>query len=340
MNPQKKTRYARNGLPAVLAVALLLAPGVRGQQEHYRERQMLDPESDTWVAAPTQSQAAPVEALGEARRLLALGEFKQAYKLLKRWTEEHADHERYYEALLLLGDAEFGRKRYYQAYENYEIVAENTGGALFYKALRREMDVARAFLAGEKRIVWKFMRLPAYDDGIEILDRIWERVPGTRMGETALKLKADYYFTHGEMDLAQDEYANLVREHPHGRYTKVAMLRAAEAAEAAFPGIKFDDRALLDAEVRYRQTLSQFPAYAKREQVPQRLEGIRQLRAEKDLDIAKWYERTKHADAAEFYYRLILKDYPDTLAADEAKARLRGLGVEIESGDASPEESS
>ncbi len=339
MNPYTHTRGAHR-VP-VLVVMLALAGGpVLAQQEHYREREVLTPEGDTWVAAPPQTQAAPVETLSEARRLLALGEYKQAYKLLKKWVEANPDHERIYEATLLLGDAEFGRKRYYQAYEQYEIVTENTGGALFYKALRREMDVARAFLAGEKRIVWKFMRLPAYDDGIEILDRIWERVPGTRMGETALKLKADYYFEHGEMDLAQDEYANLVREYPHGRYTKIAMLRAAEAAEAAFPGIKFDDRALLDAEVRYRQTLSQFPAYAKHEQVPQRLGGIRQLRAEKDLDIAKWYERTKHADAAEFYYRLILKDYPDTLAAEEAKAHLRGLGVGSDQRGEAQEESS
>jgi outer membrane protein assembly factor BamD (BamD/ComL family) len=238
--------------------------------------------------------------------------------------------------MYLLGEADFGRKHFYQAYECYEVVAENTAGELFYKALGREMDVARAFLSGEKRIVWKFLYLPAYDDGIEILDRVWERIPGTRLGEEALKLKADYFFAVGDVDLAQDEYMNLAREYPNGRYVQLAMLRGAEAAAAAFPGIKFDDRALLDSEERYRQVQSTFPGYAKHERIADRLEGIRQQRGEKDLDIGRWYERTRQAGAAEFYYRLVLKDWPETLAASEARRRLRALGVELAEEESQP----
>jgi len=317
-----------------LWVWIWLLPAAAGlpvpvQQEQYRERQVLDPEADEWVEQPPQTQPGPVDALDEARRLLASGEARRAQKLLKRWTKEHADHERYLEGMYLLGEAEFERRRYYQAFEAYEVVAEGSAGELFYKALRREMDVARAFLSGEKRIIWKFLRIPAYDDGIEILDRVWERVPGTRLGEVALKLKADYYFGVGEVDLAQDEYVNLTREYPSGRYVQLAMLRAAEAAAAAFPGIRFDDRPLLDAQVRYQRMQETFPTYAQRERVADRLDGIRQQRAEKDLDIARWYERTGRAGAAEFYYRLVLKDWPDTLAAGEARRSLRALGVAL-----------
>jgi outer membrane protein assembly factor BamD (BamD/ComL family) len=151
-----------------------------------------------------------------------------------------------------------------------------------------------------------------------------------------LKLKADYFFAVGDMDLAQDEYVNLAHEYPNGRYVQLAMLRGAEAAAAAFPGIKFDDRPLLDAQVRYRQVQSTFPHYAGRERVGDRLEGIRQERAEKDLDIARWYQRTRHGGAAEFYYRQILKDWPGTLAADEARRELRTLGVELSEEETQP----
>jgi hypothetical protein len=315
----------------VAASALLttFAPPARAQEEQYREREVLEPESDEWVTQPVEEEVTPAGALDEARRLLAEGDSGKAYTRLKKWTKDNLEHERYLEGMYLLGEAQFEREHFYQAYESYEVVAENTAGELFYKALRREMDVARAFLAGEKRIVWKILRLPAYDDGIEILDRIWERVPGTRLGEVALKLKADYFFAVGDMDLAQDEYVHLVREYPSGRYVQLAMLRSAEAAAAAFPGIKFDDRALLNAQERYGQVQSTFPVYAERERVGDRLEGIRQERAEKDLDIARWYERTKQTGAAEFYYRLILKDWPETLAAGEARRQLRALGVEL-----------
>jgi outer membrane protein assembly factor BamD (BamD/ComL family) len=327
----RSTRWA-----AVLLAVVVAATQAAGQEERYRERQVLDPETGEWMDEAPQPEAAPVDELDEARSLLAQGEARKARKLLKDWVKNNPDHERYLEGMFLLGEAYFELGDYYAAYERYEIVVGEAVRDLFYKALRREMDAAQAFLSGEKRIVWKILRLPAYDDGVEILDRVWERVPGTRMGEEALRLKADHFFNRGEMDLAQDEYVNLTREYPAGRFIQLAMLRSAEAAEAAFPGIRFEDRALVEAEERYRQVVAAFPPYAERERVPERLEGIRQLRAEKDLDVAKWYDHTGRAGAAEFYYRVILKDWPDSLAASEARNRLRAMGIELEREESQP----
>jgi outer membrane protein assembly factor BamD (BamD/ComL family) len=302
----------------------------RGQQEQYRERQILDRQTDEWVEMPPEAAPpAPADELDQARSELAQNRPRQARKLLEKWIKANPDHERYYEAVFLLGEALFESGRYYQAYERYEQVVENTAGELFHAALRREMDVARAFLAGKKRIVWKILRLPAYDEALTILDRIWERVPGTRLAEEALRIKADYHYNKGEMDLAQDDYALLAREYPAGRFVQLSMLRSAQAAEAAFPGVKFDDRPLVEAQERYQQLAAAYPAYAERENVPQRLVGLREKRADKDLEVARWYERVRQKAAAEFYYRQILKQYPGTLAEAEARQRLRALGVEI-----------
>ncbi len=303
------------------------------QDQQYRERQVLDPESDEWVTRERPAEQGPADDLDAARGLLAESKPRAARKLLKAWLDDVADEERYYEAVWLLGETYFESRDYWRALEQYEIVAENASGELFRLANRRSVDVARAFLSGERRIVWRILYLPARDDGIEILDRVWERMPGTRLGELALKLKADYFFGSGDVDLAQDEYSNLAQQYPSGRYIQLAMLRTAVAAEAAFPGIKFDDLPLVEAEERYRQVSAAFPGYADKEQVPARLEGIRQQRAEKDLEIARWYERTQRPAAAEFYYRVVLRDWPDTLAASEAVAALRAMGVDEETGE-------
>ena len=326
---------ALGGLNTHLGLALLHGT-LDAQDQQYRERQVLDPDSEEWVAQAPEPAATPTGTLGQARSLLARGEPKPARKLLEEWVEENPDHEQYFDGLFLLGEAWFECGDYYRAYEQYERVVENSAGELFRASLRREKDVALAFLSGEKRIVWKFLKLPARDEAIEILDRIWERVPGTRLGEEALRIKADHFFARGEMDLAQDEYANLAREYPGGRFVQLAMLRSAEAAEAAFPGIRFDDRPLLEADERYQQVLSAFPAYADREAVPQRLEGIRQLRAEKDLDIARWYQRTRQPAAAEFYYRQVILDWEGTLAAAEARQHLRGLDADLDAEEPQP----
>lgn len=316
-------------------VFLLLVPppapasfdGGGGQDRQYRERQVLDPETGQWVDQPQPTESAPGDELDQARQWIADGKPRKARKLLKGWLKDHYDDDRYYDAEYLLGEAYFESGDYWKAVVHFQSVAENSAGELFHTANERCVDVARAFLSGEKRILWGVFRLPAYDDGIEILDRVWEREPGTRLGEFALKTKADYYYKRGDMDLAQDEYANLVLQYPSGRYVQQAMLRTASAAEAAFPGILYDIRPLIEAEARYRQFQDTFPAYAEREGVAERLEGIRQQRAAKDLAIAQWYERWRRPDAARYYYERIIKDWPDTLSEAEAQARLRVLGV-------------
>ena len=317
----------RRLLAVVCGVCVLCA--VSAAQQRYVEQEVLEPGQRDWQpATATQPGAQPTGGpLDQARTLLAEGKPKQAQKLLKKWLKTHGeDDPHYYEARWLLGEALFMRRHFWQAYEQYERVVENTSGPLFYKALSREVDVARAFLSGEKRIVWKFLRLPAYDDAITILDRVWERAPGTPLGELALKLKADYYFTSGQMDLAQDEYANLAREYPDGRYARLALLRAAVAAEAAFPGVLFDDRPLIEARQRYEQFARAYPEFARSERVDERIAAIAAREAEKHLRIAQWYERTGRRDAAVYYYRWVVRHYPGSLAAQQARRALERLG--------------
>lgn len=328
----------RSGFPSILAGAgaLLLVLSLclnasPAQEQQYREREVLDPQSDDWRPEPLPPPtSAPSDELGEARALLARGEPRAARRMLKKWVKANSDHPRYWEGVFLLAEAEFQRRDYWAAYKQFSAVAENSAGELFHLAIRRQVDVARAFLSGQKRIVWRILRLPAYDDGVEILDRVWQNVPGTRIGEDALRFKADYFFSRAEMDLAQDEYVALAREYPSGRFVQMAMFRAGEAARASFIGIKYDAKPLAEAEERFRQLAAAFPQYAERNQVPAILEGIRQSRAGKDLDIARWYARTQRQDAAQYYYQSVLKRYPDTAAAAEARVELRRMGVETE----------
>ncbi|MEW6249050.1 MAG: outer membrane protein assembly factor BamD [Planctomycetota bacterium] len=315
---------------AGLALALVGTTRAPAQEQRYRERQVLDPKTGQWVDQPAATQPAPDSLIDQARRHLAEGRPDQAHKLLRNWERAGMGDERYYEGQLALGEAYYQRRQFWKAVEQFEAVADNSAGELADAANRRCVDVARAFLSGQKRIVWGFLRLPAYAEAIEILDRVWERAPGTRLGEFALKVKADYHYGNGDLDFAQDDYATLVQQYPSGRYHEVSLLRAAEAAHSAFPGTRFDDQALADAEERYRQFQATYPAYADRERVGERLEEIRQKRAEKELYIGRWYEKTRKAGAAQFYYRAILKDYPDTLAAAEARTRLQAMGASIE----------
>lgn len=332
MRTRLRNTFTLTRLTATFAATLALtsAGATWAQEQHFREREVLDRERGEWVELAPPEAGTPEALLEEGRSLLAQGRGREAKRLLKEWVRVNREHEHYREAMYLLGEAYFESGNFWGAYKRYEYVAENAAGELFQKALRREMDVARAFFAGKPRLVWGFLPLPAQDDGVEILDRVWQRVPGTRMGEDASRLKADYYYNRGDFPEAQLEYAQLAREYPRGRYAQFAMFRSALAAGNASAGILYDDRPLIEADERYRQLQDAFPTYAERNGVGVLRAAIRDRRAQKDYSIARWYERTDQPDAARYYYRLILRDWPDTLSAEQARSRLRALGENTE----------
>ncbi len=302
----------------------LLAPALLAPQETFRGGEILDPATNTWRPVIQDPTTAPLET---AAKHLAAGEHNAARRILADWLDNHPDHPAFYEAVLLYGDAFFQAERFWKASEQYEIVAANTVGETFDNALRRQMDVARAFLEGKRRIVLGFIPITAYDEGVELLDRIYERVPGSRLGEQALKLKADYFFNAAQYESALAEYAFLAQEFPNSRYTRTALLRAATSAQAMFPGVRHDDQALIEAAERYNQLQEAFPEFAAEMNVAARLDEIRAQQAEKDFAVADYYLRAGYRPAGVYYLQQVRQDWPGTRAAQQAAERLTDLGV-------------
>ncbi len=336
-------RSGRSILPGGLAlwVAVAIAVGwpafveaaEKRKAEQYAERLVYDPKTGEWLELAPPEPGTPDGDLELARATLARGDgardFRRARKLLQRWIKTYFDSPRYAEALFYYADAEFQLGNLMKAYEHYERLLDDYGGTeLAQRALRNELVIAEVFLSGRWRKVWRgVFRFPAYDEALDILERLaTNRAPGTPIAEAALKIKADYYYGKGEFRDAEQEYARLAREFPRSRYVRLALLRSAQSAFASFPGVRFDDAGLVEAEERFEQFRRQYPRAAEEENVPLLLEQIRNSRAHKEYLIGRYYQRTKHPRAAGFYYRSVMQYWPDTTWAQLAQRRLDRLG--------------
>jgi outer membrane assembly lipoprotein YfiO len=306
-------------------------------KETYPERLTYDPKTGEWLELPPPEPGTEDGDLELARATLARAEkrndFLRARKLLKGWITTYYDSKRYPEALFYYADAEFQLGNLMKAYETYErLLDEQKGSDLGQRALRNEIVIAEVFLSGRWRKIWGgVIRMPAYEEALDILERVaTNRAPGTAFAEQAIKIKADYHYNKGEFTDAEQEYARLARDFPRSRYTRLALLRSAQAAYASFPGVKFDDSALVEAEERFEQFRKSHPQAAEEENVPLLLEQIRNSRAQKEFTVGRYYEKTKHPRAAAFYYRSVVKYWPDTTWAVLAQGRLDRIGSQPE----------
>jgi outer membrane assembly lipoprotein YfiO len=328
-----KRRSWQGLLTAAMGLVVATPVGARAADEPERpmvETWQIDPETGEWRELPRPVSGTEDGDLDLARQAIAREEYKDARKQLDRWIKAYgAASARYPEALYLFGTAQLELGDYRAAHDAYQALLNDfPGSAYAERALAGDFRIAEQYLAGKRRKAWKgLLRVRDRDAGIEILDDIATNFADTEMAELALVTKADYYYARGEFTEAEFEYARLAREYPRSRYEPYALLRSAASALASFPGVKFDDAGLVEAEERFIQFQQRYPKMAEARQVPVVLESIRAKRAQKEYETARFYERTHKRKAAAFYYRSTVQNYPGTTWAAQAEAKLAAWGM-------------
>jgi outer membrane protein assembly factor BamD (BamD/ComL family) len=288
-----------------------------------------DPEKKEWVELPPPPPGTPEGDLHLIRVQIEDEKYRRAQSLTKKFVKAYGEsHPLYPAAMITKAEAMIGRRNYYEAHLLLQEFLSQFGGMeLTSDALRLEFVIAETYLTGTKR-KWLGMRiLSGKDLAYRILDEISVEYPESRLAELALKAKADHMFQGGDHALAEMEYARLMREYPRSRYHRFALQRSAAAALASYGGVDYDEAALIEAEERYRDYRRGYPGEADREGVGLILGSIREQRAEKEMSIGAYYERTDHVASAIFYYQSVVNTWPDTIAAAKARSRLELLGA-------------
>jgi tetratricopeptide (TPR) repeat protein len=317
---------------AILAIVFQSGWTVAAGQQPRARTLHFDPAEREWVEENPPAPGTVEGDLYEAKSHLRRGEYRKAISGAAGFVTKYGDaHEGYPDSVLVRVAALVGMKKHDEADKVLQaFLSQFSSGPLLGEALRLQFVIAENFLAGAKRRKWSVFWISGKQRGLEMLDEIWTGYPDQRVAELAIKTKADYLFQIGDHALAELEYARLLRDYPQSRYRQFSLSRTAEAALASFGGVDYDEAALIESEERYRDYRTAYRGPAEREGVDLLLESIREMRAEKDLRIGEYYERTNHADSAIFYYRGVRRDFPNTLASAKAAERLSLLGAPVE----------
>lgn len=308
---------SRTTMALVLGAAALLAAPAWGEDEKLVRRE------GKWVKLAKPAKGTPAGEAAIVRQRVDKRKFRSAVRNAKKFLKRYPAHRLREEVLSLAGDAEMARGRYWQAYQWYEKqISEFPNGDRLERALDKEMAIARAFLAGKKRIAMKVLRLSAISEGIEILQRIAEHVPGTERAELALLAVGDHHFAKGEWKAAAESYDGYLQLFPKSRRAAHARLRAAEATRRSYRGSTWDETPLIEAEQRYKAFAARHPAAARKIGVPKVLKEIRSARAANRYQVGQFYLRTGKRKSAAYYFTLVAREFADTEWAGRARVAL------------------
>lgn len=296
------------------AVAVILlsttSPPLLGQDQYILSAQ------DKWENTKETDPTTPQGQLAVARRTLAEGDFERAEHLASIWIEHNKADPLIPDAYLIRADALKSQESYYEALFDYEFVARGfPGSEAFVAALQREFEIARIFARGEKRKLWGMRILDASDEAEELLIRVQERLPGSRLAEQAAMELADFYYSRRQMALAVDMYSIFIENYPDSRWLTKARVRLIGAHLATFKGPEFDISGLREARAKLTELQAIEPATAREIGAEGIINRIDESNASKLLHNAQWYWKVNDPIAAEITIRRLIKKYPRSQSA-------------------------
>ncbi|MFN8817004.1 MAG: GNAT family N-acetyltransferase [bacterium] len=275
-----------------------------------------------WMAQPGPADGSDEARILSARRLLAEDRPEEALTILTAYVEqyERSSNPLLSQAYLLRGDATSAAGNEYKALYDYEtVIRAFPGTPEFVTAVERELEIGIRYLQGLDRKFLGMRFVPAIEEGEELLIRVQERLPGSRLAERAGIELADHYYRIRELKLAAEAYELFMQNFPLSSYRAKAMQRRVFANIARFKGPRYDAAALTDAATLIRRFMSLYPAQAEQAGLDDALlTRIDESGGQQFLEVARWYLVRNDPVAARLTLRRLIARHPQTAAAAEA----------------------
>jgi hypothetical protein len=307
-------------MAAGAVMGLLLASAAQAQNRELR----LD-DNGEWLTTRQPVEGSDQWVIDRARQDLADDRPGAAYATINAWIEANdrklgAVSPYLAEALLVRADALTASGDEYNALYDYErIIREFPGTETYVVAVERELDIGVRYLGGLKR-KWLGLRVvDATDEGEELLIRVQERLPGSRLAERAGIELADYYYKNHDLALSAEAYDLFLDNYRNSQYTMKAMQRRVYSTIAQFKGPRYDGSKLLDAQILVQRFANLYPSQAQRVGLDAALMARLDESAGLSLmESARWYLRRDDWAGARYTLQRLIEEHPQTSAAREA----------------------
>jgi outer membrane protein assembly factor BamD (BamD/ComL family) len=317
-----------------LPLVLFLAVGVAAASAPAQSPEFRMDASGNWVQTVAPQPGTDEALIAQARKELAEDRPADAQNTISPWIDKNdrSGNPLMAQALVIRGDALTAQGDEYEALYDYERAIKQFPATQSYiTAVERELDIGVRYAGGLRRKLLGVRVLPTSDIGEELLIRVQERMPGSRLAERAGIELADYYYRDHDLSLAVEAYDLFIQNYPSSQYKPRAMQRRIYATIARFKGPRYDGSALIDAKILTRRYVSLYPAEAEKAGLDDGLlTRLDESSGQEMLGTADWYLRRDDDVSARLVLRRLVRDHPRTAAAQKALEIIQSKGWTVQ----------
>ena len=212
----------------------------------------------------------------------------------------------------------------FEAYKAYQLVLDKYPfNKRSEEILQIQYDIAERFISGVNKTKVLGMTFQLEDPAIEILQKIIENAPYSKLAPKAqyrlgvyLKAKSQFYEARAELE-------KVIEKYPDSEWAEPARFQLAETVASISPKPSYDQNLTQEAREKFEEFAKTHPEATLSQAANIQVEALKNKEAESNFIIAKFYEKQNNFASAKIYYQYILDNFPESSFAPQAVAQLK-----------------
>ena len=292
------------------------------------------PKTQKWKNPQHSALATPFLQYKEAMKFFERGDYDRAYKAFRKLlanypeSKEAADSQYYEGRCLEEMDKPF---KAFLAYQ--KVIDSYPNSKRINEVVEREYKIGEFYLNREPK---EWLGLSWYDfvehPAVVIFQRIVKTVPYSEYAPLAQYKLGMLFFKIGRYDEARDAFQKVIDNYPDSDWAEPSKYQLAIATARASAGVGYDSQYIEEATERLKEFVAEHPEAEISEKAEEQLRELKNKEAEKNFDIAQFYEKQGKLSSAVTYYKVVVHRYDDSDYYSRAKDKLEELSLLLDTG--------
>lgn len=284
------------------------------------------PQTGRWINLKQLPKETPQLQLEYARSLMLEGDYGKAWRETGKFINFYEDSEFRDDNQFLRGEIRMAQGKWLDAAQEFQSLISTYPDTEHYNAaIEKQYEIGdRLFERGQEKIKkrWAFWKRRPLKRAVEVYSMVVENQPFTaNAAEAQYKVGLCRYTTENYLEAAFD-YRRVIEDYPGSDWVDEASYGLAMCYYDMSLPPEYD-------QTPSQLTIDAIESFANRYPEDERVAGLEEKRDEMQENIARqqllnaqFYAKRRRFSAAKIYYELLVDKYPQSAAADEARAWL------------------
>lgn len=261
-----------------------------------------------------------------ARSLMLESRYDAAWTETEKFKDFYGNSEFADQNQFLRGEIRFKQGRYLDAAKQFQqVIAKFPDSSLYDEVIRKQYECGDAlYNLGQKRLDqrWRLFRKKPLKNAIEVYRMVIDNQPFTDAAAEAQYKVGLCYAARKDYTEAGYEYKRVMEDYSASEWVDEAAYGLAICYYEDSHSPEYDQGPSLRAIEAMDDFKTRFPADARNEELTAKRATMRERVAAQRLQTARFYEKRRTFTSARVYYDVVVKQFPETKAAETARAWL------------------